>query len=96
MLKYPNQHLPDVYFIPSDNAEFLPDGIENSDSQTLKNALINKDGLGTYNIKIDDETLMTVAKLSNGDVRTALNGLEVAVLTTTMDSDDVFVFFFCQ
>ena len=28
-----------------------------------------------------------MASISNGDVRTALNGLEVAVLTTKMDSD---------
>ena len=55
--------------------------------QILKNALTRKDGLGEYNIKIDDETLKKLASISNGDVRTALNGLEVAVLTTNMESD---------
>ena len=40
-----------------------------------------------YNIKIEDETLRKIAEVSNGDVRTALNGLEVAVLTTNMESD---------
>ena len=55
--------------------------------QVLKNSLINKDGLGDYNIKIEDETLKKLANISNGDVRTALNGLEVAVLTTKMESD---------
>ena len=55
--------------------------------QVLKNALSSPDGLGTYNIKIEDETLMKIADTANGDVRTALNGLEVAVLTTNMDSD---------
>ena len=53
----------------------------------LKNAITRKDGLGEYNIKIDDETLKKLAVISNGDVRTALNGLEVAVLTTNMDAD---------
>ena len=42
---------------------------------------------GEYQIKIEDETLRKLATISNGDVRTALNGLEVAVLTTNMESD---------
>ena len=53
----------------------------------LKNAITRKDGLGEYNIKIEEKTLRKLAQISNGDVRTALNGLEVAVLTTGMDSD---------
>jgi putative ATPase len=55
--------------------------------QILKNALERKDGLGNYNVKIEDSTLKKLATISNGDVRTALNGLEVAVLTTNMDKD---------
>ena len=57
--------------------------------KVLKNALVNKDGLGSYKIKINDDTLRTIAEISNGDVRTALNGLEVAVLTTKMGADGV-------
>ena len=53
----------------------------------LKNALERKDGLGEYSIKIEDSTLRKIADISNGDVRTALNGLEIAVLTTSMGSD---------
>ena len=53
----------------------------------LKNALERKDGLGEYSIKIEDSTLRKIADISNGDVRTALNGLEVAVLTTNIESD---------
>ena len=53
----------------------------------LKNALERKDGLGEYNIKIEDNTLRKIADIANGDVRTALNGLEVAVLTTNMAED---------
>ncbi len=55
----------------------------------LKNALVKEEGLGTYNINIKDETLMKIAEVSNGDVRTALNGLEVAVLTTPVDEKGV-------
>ena len=53
----------------------------------LKNSLTRKDGLADYQIKIEDSTLKKLASISNGDVRTALNGLEVAVLTTSMESD---------
>lgn len=42
---------------------------------------------GEYNIKIEDDILKKLAIISNGDVRTALNGLEVAVLTTNMSED---------
>lgn len=55
--------------------------------QILKNALERKDGLGEYKIKIDDETLKKLAVIANGDVRTALNGLEVATLTTPISED---------
>lgn len=55
--------------------------------KVLKNSLERKDGLGEYNIKIEDETLRKIAAISNGDVRTALNGLEVATLTTPMETD---------
>ena len=55
--------------------------------QILKNAITRKDGLGEYQIKIEDETLRKLATIANGDVRTALNGLEVATLTTAMSED---------
>ena len=55
--------------------------------QILKNAISKKEGLGEYNIKIEDSTLKKLAVISNGDVRTALNGLEVATLTTAMSED---------
>ena len=55
----------------------------------IKNAITNKDGLGNYNIKISDDTIEVIADIANGDVRTALNGIEVAVLTTKMNSDGI-------
>ena len=55
----------------------------------LKIALEKKEGLGEYNIKINDDTIMNIARISNGDVRTALNGLEIAVLTTQMNEEGI-------
>ena len=55
--------------------------------KVIKNALTHKDGLGGYTIKIDEKTIEKIAEISNGDVRTALNGLEVAVLTTKMNAN---------
>ena len=55
--------------------------------EVLKKSLESPEGLKSYDIKIDDETLMKIADTANGDVRTALNGLEVAVLTTNIGSD---------
>ncbi len=55
--------------------------------KVLKNALVKEEGLGTYNIKIENETLMAISKFANGDVRTALNSLEIAVLTTSVNTD---------
>lgn len=57
--------------------------------KVLKMALERKDGLGEYNIKITDDTLKKISQISGGDVRTALNGLEVAVLTTAVDKNGV-------
>ena len=55
----------------------------------LKNAIRNPEGLGNYNINIEDETLKKIAEVSNGDVRTALNSLEIAVLTTPVDNNGI-------
>lgn len=55
--------------------------------QALKRSLTAEEGLGSYHIQIEEDTLRKIAQTSNGDVRTALNGLEVAVLTTKMDSN---------
>lgn len=54
----------------------------------VKNALNDKErGLGNYEIEIDAETLEFIAEFSNGDARIALNAIELAVLTSTMDKD---------
>jgi putative ATPase len=53
----------------------------------LKNSLTNDSGLKELKIDISDSTLLKIAEVSAGDVRTALNGLEVAVLTTPPEAD---------
>ncbi len=54
----------------------------------LKHTIEDKqNGLGSYNLDISVDTLAFLAKSCNGDVRTALNALELAVLTTNMNKD---------
>jgi putative ATPase len=64
---------------------------ENDIFKILKMALTKKEGLGEYNIKIEDSTLKKLSNISGGDVRTALNALEIATLTTEMNSDGAIV-----
>lgn len=44
-------------------------------------------GMGVYNAWIDDEALEFLADMAGGDARSALNALELAVLTTKPDTD---------
>ncbi len=46
-----------------------------------------KKGMGVYNAYIDDDALDFLADMAGGDARRALNALELAVLTTSPDSD---------
>ncbi|MEW6001615.1 MAG: replication-associated recombination protein A [Nitrospirota bacterium] len=45
-------------------------------------------GLGNLNIKVVEDALRHIAKMSDGDARRALSALEIAVLTTPLDKDD--------
>ena len=61
-------------------------------AKVLKRAINDKEnGLGNENIEIDEDALMFLANLSNGDIRRALNGLELAVLTTDKTNDKVHI-----
>ncbi len=56
--------------------------------KALNAAIKDKErGLGNYLVKFEDGTVSYIAELSKGDVRKALNILEMAVLTTEMNSD---------
>jgi putative ATPase len=46
-----------------------------------------ENGMGIYNAVIDEEAVEFLAGLSNGDARTALNAVELGVLTTEPKSD---------
>ncbi len=53
----------------------------------LSAALLDKErGFGNYQIDITDEALNHIVNIANGDARSALNALELAVLTTNPDS----------
>lgn len=69
--------------------EFKPLNIEDVLSG-LKRALQDHEkGLGRYRVEATDDALYHIAFISSGDMRTALNALELAVLTTNPDSDGV-------
>src|SRR4051794_25467760 len=49
-------------------------------------------GLGNYNVRIDDDAKIHLAKISDGDARKCLNALEIGVLTTTPDARGIIHF----
>lgn len=53
----------------------------------VKRAVLTDDVLRNYKIKIDDGALGYFAEACGGDVRSALNGLELAVITTPVNSE---------
>ncbi|MBQ4284146.1 MAG: replication-associated recombination protein A [Lachnospira sp.] len=54
----------------------------------LKRAVYDeKKGMGSLNADIDDEALEFLADISNGDARSALNAIELGVLTTKPSED---------
>lgn len=58
--------------------------------KALNSAITDKErGLGNYVMEFEDGTIEYIAELSKGDLRKALNTLEMAVLTTDMESDGV-------
>lgn len=67
--------------------QFYPLTIQDVE-KAMRAALADKErGLGTLNIKIDDDAFEHIAATANGDARSALNALELAVLTTAPDEE---------
>lgn len=67
--------------------EFLPLTTEDV-KEALKRALKDKrKGLGSYDTDVAEEALAHIAVTANGDLRTAYNALELAVLTTPPDAN---------
>ena len=54
--------------------------------QLLKRALADEKGFGTQKINIEEKLLEMIAVFANGDARTALSTLEMAVLNGDMDT----------
>ncbi|MDP5272792.1 replication-associated recombination protein A [Chengkuizengella axinellae] len=51
--------------------------------EAMKRALGDEGkGLGTLQVQVDEEALLHVAQMANGDIRRSLNALELAVMTT--------------
>lgn len=55
--------------------------------QLLKNALKAPAGFGSQTVHMTEEQILAIAKTANGDARTALNTLEMAVLNGELASD---------
>ena len=69
---------------------FILKALEESDLlELLHHALSSSKGYGTMKISIGEEDLGAIARFANGDARTALNTLEMAVLNGRMDENAV-------
>ena len=67
---------------------FILKALEEDDlKQMLRRAIKSPKGFGDMKINIADEQLATVARFANGDARTALNTLEMAVFNGKVSSD---------
>ena len=56
----------------------------------VKAAVADKErGMGNYNAEVDEGAYDHIARIANGDVRTALNAIELAILTTEADGNGV-------
>ncbi len=62
------------------------------ETEDIRGALVKalsdkRKGLGDVAVKVDDEALDHIARTANGDLRTAYNALELAVLTTPVGAN---------
>ena len=71
--------------------QFLPLG-DDDVRKAVEAALKDKErGLGAYPVDIDEDALMHIVRVSNGDARCALNAIELAVLTTELKDDRIHI-----
>lgn len=59
--------------------------------ELLKQAIVNPNGYGLQKVEVDDQTLSAIAEFSDGDARTALNTLEMAVLNGNKQEDSIII-----
>ncbi len=71
---------------------FILKALEEEDlTRLLKHALESSKGLGNMQIAIENSHLAAIARFANGDARTALNTLEMAVFNGQMNEEGVLV-----
>ncbi|MBQ9984329.1 MAG: replication-associated recombination protein A [Lachnospiraceae bacterium] len=71
---------------------FILKALEEEDlTRLLKHALESPKGLGNMQIAIENSHLVAIARFANGDARTALNTLEMAVFNGQMNEEGVLV-----
>lgn len=67
---------------------FILKALEEDDlRELLDQALKSSKGFGNMDISIDERQIAAIARFANGDARTALNTLEMAVLNGRLDSE---------
>lgn len=67
---------------------FILKGLEEGDLQELlHHAIKSPKGFGHMDVEIDDRQIAAIARFANGDARTALNTLEMAVLNGRLDGE---------
>lgn len=69
---------------------FILKALEEEDlTKLLLHALESPKGFGNLEIEVEEQQLRAIARFANGDARTALNTLEMAVLNGKMNEDGV-------
>ncbi len=73
----------------SRSSVFMLKPLNNDDIEAiLRAALADKErGLGVYDLIVDDDAIKYLAEVSNGDARIALNAIELAAVTSDLESD---------
>ena len=67
---------------------FILKALEEDDlTEMLRRAVTSEKGFGNMNVKIEDEQLGLIARFANGDARTALNTIEMAVFNGKIQKD---------
>ena len=67
--------------------ELKPLSTENIKQLILRAVNDKERGMGAFNARIDDDAADFLAEISNGDARTALNAIELGILTTDKSED---------
>ena len=67
--------------------ELKPLSCDNIKQLLLRAVNDSEKGMGSFKVKLDDDALEFLSKMANGDARTALNAIELGILTTERNED---------